>query len=556
MTYLRLIVATGVAVVVLFLVGCDQAVDKPKATPPETQPPEVTPPETPAPEPEPEQPEDPDRPTPTDIDRQIEAAIAALEAAGTLPVLDRSASIAGSDENRDGVRDDVETFIESLPDATAQKRALRRMHRSMVAAMTGREGAARAGASAVACLAMAYGGDAVAKLGDVLKVTVNTLERFRAYMAHDAALSGSSFEYVPCDGDVPDNTVKAATGAASGLLVGYFNGVDNTYEDAMLSMVLMQLFIGNDHDGQLVEYQLFYNDTDGRIEDIVEALIQLSKEKSAYLSFIKGIAFVWEVLFRSNTNWYQHLPDPIRGMAANLNDSIGDDFAEYFDRVSRGIDAATDKHVDRITELLSNYRIVLVAHSQGNLFANSVVSRVGAAAGRCDSIGVVHVAPPSSTLNGPYLLASMDIIRHLSGLIPNLETVADPNDSLGHEFVTTYLEQGRAELSSLIKKQLDEPQSKDAAVLLALRDQLRGTADLNWSENLPLEQWDGVDGLYIDGGCVQFLSLSNRQLTGSIPSTIGDLSNLRWLFLGRNQLTGAIPSTIGNLSNLQNLNAE
>jgi len=46
------------------------------------------------------------------------------------------------------------------------------------------------------------------------------------------------------------------------------------------------------------------------------------------------------------------------------------------------------------------------------------------------------------------------------------------------------------------------------------------------------------------------LNLSWNQLTGSIPSEIGNLTNLNWLDLGYNQLTGEIPSEIGNLTNL------
>ena len=49
------------------------------------------------------------------------------------------------------------------------------------------------------------------------------------------------------------------------------------------------------------------------------------------------------------------------------------------------------------------------------------------------------------------------------------------------------------------------------------------------------------------------LYLHNNQLTGSIPSEIGNLTNLTYLNLGNNQLTGSIPSEIGNLTNLTSL---
>ena len=45
----------------------------------------------------------------------------------------------------------------------------------------------------------------------------------------------------------------------------------------------------------------------------------------------------------------------------------------------------------------------------------------------------------------------------------------------------------------------------------------------------------------------------NYQLTGSIPSEIGNLTNLTYLNLGVNNLTGSIPPEIGNLTNLTDL---
>ena len=48
--------------------------------------------------------------------------------------------------------------------------------------------------------------------------------------------------------------------------------------------------------------------------------------------------------------------------------------------------------------------------------------------------------------------------------------------------------------------------------------------------------------------------LSNNQLTGAIPSQLGNLTNLQRLYLNNNQLSGSIPTQLGNLASLASLN--
>ena len=78
-----------------------------------------------------------------------------------------------------------------------------------------------------------------------------------------------------------------------------------------------------------------------------------------------------------------------------------------------------------------------------------------------------------------------------------------------------------------------------------------GCEDTKKEDNIPTEVtlW-GVD--YSIENTTE-LDLSNYYLTGSIPSEIGNLTNLRSLSLGLNELTGSIPPEIGNLTNLRSL---
>ncbi len=62
--------------------------------------------------------------------------------------------------------------------------------------------------------------------------------------------------------------------------------------------------------------------------------------------------------------------------------------------------------------------------------------------------------------------------------------------------------------------------------------------------------WKGVS---CTSGHVTQLSLANNQLSGSIPSELGDLSGLQSLDISGNGLSGVIPAEIGNLSGLKHL---
>jgi Leucine-rich repeat (LRR) protein len=74
------------------------------------------------------------------------------------------------------------------------------------------------------------------------------------------------------------------------------------------------------------------------------------------------------------------------------------------------------------------------------------------------------------------------------------------------------------------------------------------TRNSGWLENNTPCSWYGVT---CGGGQVSELSLDWNKLTGTIPSQLGNLTNLTELDLGRNSLTGTIPSQLGNLTNLE-----
>ena len=92
----------------------------------------------------------------------------------------------------------------------------------------------------------------------------------------------------------------------------------------------------------------------------------------------------------------------------------------------------------------------------------------------------------------------------------------------------------------------------DRAALAALYNATNGSSwlvDTNWLSNGPLGEWHGVS-TDADGRVAE-LDLDGKQLSGSIPSALGNLTNLERLSLWGNQLSGPIPSELGNLDNLE-----
>jgi hypothetical protein len=95
----------------------------------------------------------------------------------------------------------------------------------------------------------------------------------------------------------------------------------------------------------------------------------------------------------------------------------------------------------------------------------------------------------------------------------------------------------------------------DSLALVELYDSTDGD---NWDDNTnwnsgPVGTWYGVT---VGSTRVIQLALADNNLVGSIPSSIGNLSSLEYLYLDNNQITGSIPPEIGNLSSLVSLHLD
>ena len=97
----------------------------------------------------------------------------------------------------------------------------------------------------------------------------------------------------------------------------------------------------------------------------------------------------------------------------------------------------------------------------------------------------------------------------------------------------------------------DPVSSRD--VLVALYNATDGanwSNNTNWLTDNDLSTWYGVSAV---NGKVERLFLSDNNLSGLIPSELGQLTNLKYLYLHDNNLSGTIPSELGQLTNLEGL---
>ena len=118
---------------------------------------------------------------------------------------------------------------------------------------------------------------------------------------------------------------------------------------------------------------------------------------------------------------------------------------------------------------------------------------------------------------------------------------------------------------------------RDCSALLTARDNLRGTADINWSKDRAMTRWEGLTiernvelelirivltDKNLDGSIppilgrlqdLKRLDLDDNALTGPIPAELAGIQTLKDLFLFENRLSGPIPAELGNLPALRNL---
>jgi outer membrane biosynthesis protein TonB len=150
---------------------------------------------------------------------------------------------------------------------------------------------------------------------------------------------------------------------------------------------------------------------------------------------------------------------------------------DLVDAVSQGLfDQKSDydlvEMLNDASQKVSTQKLLLVAHSQGNFYANNFYDKVASQEGGVpsQSIGVYSVATPANRVGGggKYLTSDTDniiaseVARFVKILPPNVHIpLAGSTDSTGHSFSDVYLQYQGDRIVSDIKTSLDKLKNND-----------------------------------------------------------------------------------------------
>jgi hypothetical protein len=277
-------------------------------------------------------------------------------------------------------------------------------------------------------------------------------------------------------------------------LVGFFNGVWNTRREAERSLEVMkkQDLVGLDWRGAPIRYELFYNQSCKRNDGgtCLQDVAEMFRQRSAEIDGLLGRR--WEYFWEQVTGQHAQagsFTQRLRARVVRSDHALAQWFDALYNATLAKITALTAQLAENpptaqdaaahTTQLIRAgqraERAVLVAHSQGNLFANAAYDaflthsrRAGAAVGEDTgyvAAQVVHIAPASPTLRGPYVLASGDLVinglRRVDGTylpVSNAPLPVDGKDPSGHKLLDTYLDEARplrAQIRQLVTNALD-----------------------------------------------------------------------------------------------------
>ena len=257
------------------------------------------------------------------------------------------------------------------------------------------------------------------------------------------------------------NLASAADGATCRQVskVYFGNGVNVTRleaEEALWPLAGLADEAGIDD----AEVALAYNPTDGLLLDIVETLKQKAAEDDRFSWFVANNILGYTLRGLA-------IPSPIARkyapLVATIQNAVNDALSKASGQQTAFYDSTVGEHVSQyLADISAGNRVLVVAHSQGNLYANSALGLLSAAApAQAQFFGISAVATPAETSQRGYVTSDNDLVIGLlrtlgSTVLPsNVHVPVALDDLTGHLFLNTYInasKPARARVVSLLSQ--------------------------------------------------------------------------------------------------------
>ncbi|NIF71863.1 hypothetical protein F3J16_16960 [Burkholderia sp. Ap-962] len=228
-------------------------------------------------------------------------------------------------------------------------------------------------------------------------------------------------------------------------LIFFSNGILNALDDMVAARNVLKSKIGTSFNEVPIDYANLQNKTGGIVDDLTRVYKQKLSENA-------------------NLNW-TILTRAIIGLSAGMDPSLFSQAQQAVNEVNAAnagriagdvstttayADANVQTQVAQVSDaiLKDGKRVLIVSHSQGVLYSNSVYQKVTAIAGvKPDNIKVVGVGNPAAKIlgAGSYVTSDSDAVigalRLATGnvLPSNVSIPFNPDDISGHLFLKTYI---------------------------------------------------------------------------------------------------------------------
>ena len=288
-------------------------------------------------------------------------------------------------------------------------------------------------------------------------------------------------------------------------VVFHINGINTTADDAKMNRDEIKNSLPATLNGKRLKVHLAYNVTRGYLTDLVDTYEQKKNE-------FPGVTFAQFIAaFITATNLTETLPAASQALLAYVRNYISNAMANSAYVSLNDIDLASIA-ADIRSEAQGGQTVLLVPHSQGNLYANSAFAQLtnGPNALASGSIGIMGVASPATFVagHGTYITSTNDLVigglrlQYPLTLPANTWVKASYFDPSGHNFVAVYMNpemQSRTQIVQGIKNnflRLNTPiaSAENRAVKLEF---LKFNSFLGWGSNGPTTYYQNVSSLYI-----------------------------------------------------------